>query len=1241
MSLLHDLHVLHSLHFFVLSSDGWAWLIGLAQVGVKTVSVTPLSPLAASQLEDLHLPSLKLATVSPEKLLRTVQSAGPSVVCFHLSSESDYASLPTFVFRLDVPTIITNARTWYHPPQVWGPLRYNVLRHRFVGGLTTARINVWWRGPGPLHLVALRSRQAPERPFTGFLDPAVRLTCWRRPLPAQSDCWYPTRPFPWPWGSGPSWVEAPSVFGNGPLIQRPFTVGERCQLWDLRPDWAGLLPSLESWCEAHTPPLRLFVEVLLGCLPWIVHVYPAVEASAPPPSPDWGRERPPWLGDPHTPIPGTQIERLTYFGWVWEPHDSVTVTEAKRADGSAVDLSLWAVGGSGPGMEAARTVLRAWLHRVWFRRTYLAALRWLRSSAAASAFDRNCRALADALERLAWSTWWTWDDGSRLHFWRWPEVWRCEARDGALPYHTSYPPPRLRFPPIPADEPWMVEKDLDKLRKLLLKRYLVPGLVRLTTPRFPVIKIDSPDPAVRDIRVVWDASRSGVNGTMYTPSFFLPSLQTLLRRMESGMFCGDFDIGEQFHNFLLHPSEQQYHGAEIPRQLLTTFLERFPTLHVTRFMRWGRLPFGWQSAPYFALRMTQRALEFCVGPPDAPDNAFVVASVVLNLPGAPDYDPSRPRVLRLAPDGTLASALVGYFDDGRVVAPTQARTEQALRQVCSRLQFLGIQDAARKRASVLLRGRAWAGGVIFSDQALLRKLVTQIKWDKGRDILSRLSDDLSAVGHFDRTRFRSDKGFLLHLAGTYDFMFPFLRGFHLSEETWREDRDAEGWKMVLHPDDHAHNDDSDSDDESLSEFDTDLLGACVDHPEIEPLLDPEVGATAVNAGKAPAKVYPVPRFRGDLDALIQFFDFPSPVQVIVRPVSGAYYVAYGAGDASGEGFGTCLSRQGLRPLLRRGFWCTEASEQSSNWREFCNLVEGVREEVDSGRLVGCELWLATDNKNAANCWHHGSSRSRRLFELVLKLKKICLRGNVVLRLVHIAGTRMIQMGIDGLSRGELQLGQLAVPLAAGLPLHLTPIDRSPALRDWLATWISEVFRVATPMDWFYTAQQAGQYDLPETPEVWVWDLHPSTALEALEELALGRLKRHYLLTGVVLIPELLEPEWRRRFCRVVDCYFTIPRGAISAWPEAMHESLTVGLYFPLLQHRPWDWKSVPFLASFGAALSAMYKAHEPHRGDRLREFWEARRWIAAMPQRVVRDLLQSGSWRRFLGMARSLRGRGR
>jgi hypothetical protein len=124
------------------------------------------------------------------------------------------------------------------------------------------------------------------------------------------------------------------------------------------------------------------------------------------------------------------------------------------------------------------------------------------------------------------------------------------------------------------------------------------------------------------------------------------------------------------------------------------------------------------------------------------------------------------------------------------------------------------------------------------------------------------------------------------------------------------------------------------------------------------------------------------------------------------------------------------------PLLRYGFWCTEDSEQSSNWREFRNLLEALREEARRARLVGREVWIATDNSTAELAFYKGRSSSRILDELVLQMRTLAIENNFVLKLVHIAGTRMIQIGIDGLSRGELQLGALEDPSVNAIPLHL-------------------------------------------------------------------------------------------------------------------------------------------------------------------------------------------------------------
>jgi len=86
----------------------------------------------------------------------------------------------------------------------------------------------------------------------------------------------------------------------------------------------------------------------------------------------------------------------------------------------------------------------------------------------------------------------------------------------------------------------------------------------------------------------------------------------------------------------------------------------------------------------------------------------------------------------------------------------------------------------------------------------------------------------------------------------------------------------------------------------------------------------------------------------------------------------------------------------------------------------------------------------------------------------------------------------------------------------------------------------------------------------------VGSLSPVAAVAALEQLDNERLKCHKTLRGIriVLVPTLLKPEWYRWFRWVVDFWFTIPAGSNPAWPRAMQEPLTIGVYLPLLHHRP-------------------------------------------------------------------------
>jgi hypothetical protein len=133
-----------------------------------------------------------------------------------------------------------------------------------------------------------------------------------------------------------------------------------------------------------------------------------------------------------------------------------------------------------------------------------------------------------------------------------------------------------------------------------------------------------------------------------------PSIIVSKKKMEQG----DFDIGEEFHNYVLAEEEIPYHGVIFPAQLCETEALAEPLL------RWTIPPFGWSSSPYFTWRMLARALELCKGDHHDPSNPFQWDSVQLNLPDNPIYDPSIPRVRLIRTDRAVASGVITFFDDG-------------------------------------------------------------------------------------------------------------------------------------------------------------------------------------------------------------------------------------------------------------------------------------------------------------------------------------------------------------------------------------------------------------------------------------------------------------------------------------------------------------------------------------------------------------------------------------------------
>jgi hypothetical protein len=145
---------------------------------------------------------------------------------------------------------------------------------------------------------------------------------------------------------------------------------------------------------------------------------------------------------------------------------------------------------------------------------------------------------------------------------------------------------------------------------------------------------------------------------------------------------------------------------------------------------------------------------------------------------------------------------------------------------------------------------------------------------------------------------------------TYLFMRPFMKGFHMSAESWQGGRDAEGWKVVGGPDPTDANGDfieelgylAVEEEAALVES----LGALSPSERDEAVaVSPDRPADTGFVGDGPPRVFVefVSRVGRELDALEKLLAGCTPLMMPVRPAF-VVKLAYGFMDASGEGFGS-------------------------------------------------------------------------------------------------------------------------------------------------------------------------------------------------------------------------------------------------------------------------------------------------------------------------------------------------
>lgn len=180
-----------------------------------------------------------------------------------------------------------------------------------------------------------------------------------------------------------------------------------------------------------------------------------------------------------------------------------------------------------------------------------------------------------------------------------------------------------------------------KLKKVVDRRYVsLQGGLSLFTSFFSVPKGDN------DIRMVYDASKSGLNEVIWVPRFPLPTINTHLRAVEPGTWMGDLDIGDMFLNFPLHESLQKLCGVDLTHYGELVFPHLVASVPDWSLRKpylwsfgWSRCAMGLKSSPYQTIRGAMVAEEMILGDPDNPENVFRWAMVRLNLPGMEGYDP--------------------------------------------------------------------------------------------------------------------------------------------------------------------------------------------------------------------------------------------------------------------------------------------------------------------------------------------------------------------------------------------------------------------------------------------------------------------------------------------------------------------------------------------------------------------------------------------------------------------------
>ena len=102
-------------------------------------------------------------------------------------------------------------------------------------------------------------------------------------------------------------------------------------------------------------------------------------------------------------------------------------------------------------------------------------------------------------------------------------------------------------------------KTREKIGKVIKRRYLLTTDLPIKSFIKKIVVPKGED----DIRLVYDATANKLNELVWIPSFWLPTIDSLVQACDVDTGMTDCDIGNMFLNFQLHASVIPFTGADL------------------------------------------------------------------------------------------------------------------------------------------------------------------------------------------------------------------------------------------------------------------------------------------------------------------------------------------------------------------------------------------------------------------------------------------------------------------------------------------------------------------------------------------------------------------------------------------------------------------------------------------------------------------------------------------------------